>query len=408
MNRQGLGRWFALLIALTLCLNGCDSPIQDKRNGDSEAEVTEEAATAAPLASPSEHLLSVWSDYLRVIDDMYTSELWALDYVDTYLKSKDWRDLRKARCACMVSARHLGGLSMAENDLDSEEYLQLAEQGVDTSFQSMEFSALANTLENDQRTIKTRFVGNLEGNIVFDSTNDILKQESSLKREMISYMMQYTCTMTNYLLVSLGDEAVAEEYWASMKEKYPVLANGASAWLDDKKSLEDATKACLDRYQKMAYKYSDLLSSANADYYLLEKIIKEKDIKSLIASANHMTNVPKLLPLPVWFTLSEVEYECCQIEEDGKIVSPQSGEEISMDQYGIMAGYEGVELKTVEEYISSIESYVDDVRKEPEENIWIITMPGYLVKIEWRGQKVSFYFDGEDMTLVPLWYMGLQ
>ena len=40
-----------------------------------------------------EHLLKVWSDYLQVQEDMYTSELWALDYAEKFLDTGDWGDL---------------------------------------------------------------------------------------------------------------------------------------------------------------------------------------------------------------------------------------------------------------------------------------------------------------------------
>ena len=50
--------------------------------------------------------------------------------------------LAKARTACIASARYLSELSMTEDDLPEEEYLILAEMGIDTGYQSVEFASV--------------------------------------------------------------------------------------------------------------------------------------------------------------------------------------------------------------------------------------------------------------------------
>ena len=89
-----------------------------------------------------EHLMRVWSDYLRVQEELYASELWALDYVETYLDTGDWDDLARARTACIASVQLIAELSMTEEDLSDEEYVVLAENGADTAFLSGEFEAV--------------------------------------------------------------------------------------------------------------------------------------------------------------------------------------------------------------------------------------------------------------------------
>lgn len=390
-----LGRWLALVTALVLFVTGCASAGE----GDSVQEKSGEAEQAP------EHLLTVWSDYLQVLEKMYSSELWALDYVDTCLESGDWKDLEKARTACIAAAQYIDGLSMTEKDLDTEEYLALANAGVDTSYQSMEFTAVPNTLDIAAQTMGQRFLGDLEGNIFFKSTVDRLKETSSVQREMISYMTQYTCIMTNYLLVSLKDEEVSQNYWSSMQEAYPTLVTGALDWMDEEGDLEKATQECLDEYGKISLKYSNILASAEADLYNLEQIMKKNDKAALIASAQQMTNVPALLPIPSWYTPQSSEYQSFRTAKDGSAAVPAPGEKLPDEPYEVSVRNEGVNVEAVEAYVSSIEKYADSIKREPDSNTWYIAMPDYSIQLDWEEQVVTALFSGQDVTFAPEWYL---
>lgn len=109
---------------------------------DDPAGVPPEESDGADIEQAVQHLLTVWSDHLDILEKMYASELWALDYVEAYLESGDWKDLVRARTACIASARYLSELSMTEEDLSEEEYLVLAERGIDTGYQSVEFASV--------------------------------------------------------------------------------------------------------------------------------------------------------------------------------------------------------------------------------------------------------------------------
>ena len=149
-------RLWIMVMLLTLTVTGCSEAGESSEeeltsnleNGKNETESGTEQAV--------QHLLEVWSDYLQTLDQMYASQLWAMDYVDAYLESGSWEDLGKARTACITSAGSLEELAMTEEDLTEEEYLTLAEAGIDAEYQSLAFSGLPDELDDAHLVIRER------------------------------------------------------------------------------------------------------------------------------------------------------------------------------------------------------------------------------------------------------------
>ncbi|MDE6636092.1 MAG: hypothetical protein K2K09_05735 [Lachnospiraceae bacterium] len=386
------GYAIVFVIAFALMTAGCDSNLQ--RN--------EEEFKAA-----SEHLMTVWSDYLRLTEQMYSSETWALDYVDAYLESGDWTDLSMARTACITSEKYIKELSMTEEDLDEKEYGILAEAGVDTTYQSSEFAGVPETLKSGRRAIGENILEPLEADIFYKSANDNLKKMVSIQRETITAMSRYTCAMTNYLLVSIGDEEMSESYWESMQENYPVICKGRAEWLDNETDIKKAASGYLDDYEETLSKFSDLIAAKNSELYNMTEIIQNNDMEALIADACHMVNLPEMIQMPVWYAPESAVYINYVIKEDGSTAYPESGDELKDLSYKVYVQIDGVTLEEVEEYIQHIDGTVGDIVKSSETDMWLITMKDYQVVIQSKEGKVQIIFEGEDVTFAPGWYIGL-
>ena len=266
-----------------------------------------------------QHLLTVWSDHLDVLENTYASELWALDYVEVYLESGDWKDLVKARTACIASARYLSELSMTEEDLSEEEYLILAEKGIDTGYQSAEFASITDFVEEAHNIIRNQLLVGLEGDIYLENSIRALRERVSAERESISVLCQYICVETNYLLLTLGDDARSEPYWSAMKENYPALASGQAQWCADEKDLEAAADACMDQYEDIVSRQVDFVSGAEAELFHMTQIVENEDLEALVASAHTMEHVPDLLPYPEWYDPHTTGYLSVVIGEDGSV-----------------------------------------------------------------------------------------
>lgn len=368
-------------------------------------ELDDASADKPSIEQAAQHLLTVWSDHLDVLERMYASELWALDYVDVYLESGDWNDLVKARTACIASARYLSELSMTEEDLSEEEYLVLAEAGVDTGYQSAEFASVADFVEQAHKVIRNQMLERLENNVFAESSIEILKAHASAERDAISIMCQYSCDETNYLLLTLGDEAVSKSYWSAMKENYSVLSSGQSEWCAVEAELEAAVTACLDKYEDVIIKKADLISMAEAELYQMTQIIENEDLESLMASAHTMDNVPYLLPCPAWYAPHTSKYLSGFMGEDGSVTYPESGDDLGDDRQEVFIQAEGVTEEKIAAYIDTAKDYALDTWKAEDSGAWYISMPDYNVKIDCKDDTALIHFSGEDITFTPIWYI---
>lgn len=352
-----------------------------------------------------QHLLTVWSDHLDVLENTYASELWALDYVEVYLESGDWKDLVKARTACIASARYLSELSMTEEDLSEEEYLILAEKGIDTGYQSAEFASVPVFVEEAHNIIRNQLLVGLEGDIYLENSIRALKERVSAERESISVLCQYICVETNYLLLTLGDDARSEPYWSAMKENYPALASGQAQWCADEKDLEAAADACMDQYEDIVSRQADFVSGAEAELFHMTQIVENEDLEALVASAHTMEHVPDLLPYPEWYDPHTTGYLSVVIGEDGSVAYPESGDSLGDGQYGVYMQAEGVTEEDIAKYIYTAKNYAFDVWSSEDGEAWYIRMPEYTVKMDCEGDTATIFFNGEDVTFAPVWYL---
>lgn len=358
------------------------------------------------VKNASEHLLVLWSDYLRVLDQMYASELWALDYVDAYLESGDWKELTKARTACIASARYLTELSMTEEDLSEEEYLTLAGAGIDTGYQTIEILSLADALEEAHLVIRKQLLQDLEGGIFYESSVETMKEQVALQREYIACMCRYTCNETNYLLLSLGDNVMSDAYWSSMQENYPALSIGCTDWIDTEAELKALEDAYLDEYEEIILKHSELLSGMNADLYRMKQIIQNGELEKLMESVYSMTNVPELLPIPEWYNPEYVGYLSFIAAEDGSVVYPESGDELPDANYGMYIQITDISEEEIEDYINTVKDTAQLAWKGENSSSWYIAMSEYQVKIDLEGDTATCLFSGEDITFAPIWYIA--
>lgn len=355
----------------------------------------------------ADHLLTVWSDYLQVHEDMYASVLWASDHIEQYLDTGDWEDLSKARTACIASARYLSDLSMTEEDISDEEYAVLAKGGADTTFQSIEIGSVPSRIDDEHTFVRGQMLEALEGGIFLSDDIETLQEEVSLHREVIAYWCRNECLTTNYLLLTLGGGERATAYWEAMPGKYPVLSTGYGEWEDNEHVLEDNAEQCLDQVEEATLRQADLLSSVRADLYNREKAVKDNDVGQWIASAFVMDDIPELLPMPDWYDPQTARYLSYIQDEDGTIACPASGDALEEAPYGVYIQIEGVSAQEIADYITEIQASTQGIRKDPHTDTWDIAMTDYHIRFSLEERTATVIFDGQDVTFVPVWYLDI-
>lgn len=388
-----------LMIMVVFLITGCSA--------SDGATASESGRNDGQAQEAREHLMTVWSDYLQVQEELYASELWALDYIETYLDTGDWNDLGKARTACIVSLQFIAELSMSEEDLSDEEYVVLAKNGVDTAYLSGEFEAVPSGIEEEQAFMRNRMLESLEAGVFIASDMEFLRETVSLHKEYIAYLCQCECITTNYLLLTLGDENGADDYWEALPGDYQTLCEGAEDWNDSETDLEKNMNLCLDEIEKITLGQADLLSAMEADLYKMRETAENQDVEKWRESAFRIENIPQLLPMPAWYRPDTAKYLSFIAKEDGEVSYPESGEELKDDSYGVYVQIEGISAEEIGSYVEVIRPLTQGVQKEEGTDTWFIMMEGYNIKIREEEGTVTLLFDGEDVTFAPGWYVGM-
>lgn len=392
-----------MVMLLTLTVTGCSEAgessekelMSNLENGKNETESGTEQAV--------QHLLEVWSDYLQTLDQMYASQLWAMDYVDAYLESGSWEDLGKARTACITSAGSLEELAMTEEDLTEEEYLTLAEAGIDTEYQSLAFSGLPDELDDAHLVIRERLLESLESDVFYKDAVEMLEEEVSVQRKKIACMEDYACAMTNYLLLTVQDYTDEKSYWNTVQKEYPALTADGPEWKKTEAEVLEAGDSSLDAYEEISLEHAELLSRMEANLYETKQKGQSGE-EALEEAAFLIQDTPDFLPAPEWYDSAQAGYASFRKGKDGSLIYPESGDELEGDGFGVYMQMEGISREETVAYMAAAEQYADTVKEE--EDVWQIIMPGYEVQVEWEDQVVTVIFYGEDVTFVPEWYLS--
>lgn len=434
MKKYLLKQTVCLFMAvLLLWMGGCSSQADEPGSGDSPVSEQDDTGVSAPasgkdgadaygLASPKaaelsreefrqaedamEHLLTVWSDYLRIQEETYASELWTLDYIEIYLETGDWNDLCKARTACIASARFLSDLSMTEEDISDEEYAALAKTGMDVTYQSAEFEAVLSKIENGHTFVRNQMLESLEGLVLFSRDRELIQEAVSIQKEYIAYYCECECIFTNYLLLTSGDKETASAYWETLPEKYPVLSTGLQEWNNSEDDLAENMEQCLDSIEDTTLRHADLLSASGAELYKMADAVEKQDVRKWIESAFILENTPELLPMPEWYEPETAKYLSFITEEDGTITYPESGDKLEDASYGVYMQIPDISAAEIHAYVVAVQPLAQNVWKSEGIDEWNIKMADYSIQISLEDGMATVLFDGEDVTFAPVWYMA--
>lgn len=280
----------------------------------------------------------------------------------------------------------------------------MAKAGMDVSFQSEQLRTIENDLEESHTFVRNRLLESLEEDIFFSNSVERLKEDIALEREYLSYWLESECNTLNYLLLTMKDKEKAEEYWENFLEKYPTLARESLKWNDSKSEMEKQEDQCLDNIQEILIDRADLEAAMQADIYELEQIIEKGDGGTWKNISLAMNNMPVLLLTPEWYDSEAAGYLSFTKDEEGNVVYPESGDNLTDDFYGVYIEIEGVSEKEIDAYIELVRNITQEVKKI-EGKEWNIMMPDYSVQISLQDNIATLIFYGRDVTFAPAWYL---
>ncbi|MBE5780133.1 MAG: hypothetical protein E7331_12500 [Clostridiales bacterium] len=345
------------------------------------------AETTPSLTAAEEKLLFVWETNLAKTQDIYQHIFWALDYVDAWTESRSWQDLACARTACMLVCGYIDELEPPQLTLSSEEIVELNEKGYNVEILES-YGAEVGLAKQMQQTIRIILVPLLEEDAFYAiSMESVVDMSSAMRQELLVYC-QYEQLATNALMLPMFSPEEAEVFWQRMKDTYPVLFFADSAWSDDEAALEDAN-ASLD---------FDIVITAEQRKESREKIIMTDLEDGLLPELIEISGLPAGLPVPVWYDSVSAEYLSYGLQEDGTVIYPACGDDLTPEVCYEMVQQPDISLEQVEAYVELL----NPDRLKQKGNTWVfLTEDGKGVQISWQDQQVQFLFLEDTSSFMP-------
>lgn len=248
---------------------------------------------------------------LEYYDTLISRTLWALDYVDDFVRHNSWESLLKARAACAAAAESylpdelpLPGLPEDDFRLLLEDCLAYelaltedAEDYIDTAALAYERSYYHYS-DYDVFSMGL-FIQLLECDVYRSATLPILENASRECRASLERLSRELCARTNSLLYALGDQRL----WYELPSSFPNVAEGMGRWVSDPLQLADAENTLYSEYYIYQDKQIDLVnlwSIASSERQKFMADLEDGRTDEAATYLNHIFGAPDCVPAPPW------------------------------------------------------------------------------------------------------------
>lgn len=353
------------------------------------------AADAPEVIRAKADMLQLWTDYLYYRQLHSMANTWAYSYIETFLNSREWTDLSRARSVCIGAVEYLKGLEERAKSLtmlSDEDIAALNSAEIDNSYIAVEIENYLWVLEQDRQILESNYRVRLENLDEMSSSDlEIFGSQVKLKRSMQKLTNESLCNQTNYLLAGLNRPEIAQEYWDALPEVYPAIFSERCEWLDNDDLIYAEASRISKEWDKLEDENAKITAAQTAQELKPNAPAQEFPVK----------NPPQLLPSPSWYNSARTIIYNFYEQEDGtysplelNAEPPQKPVSVSM-------------------YIGNVgeadyAAYIEQLREQGfapyrVNNEWVVSFPDYYVIIEYDAGTVSIQFIDEDITFAPQW-----
>lgn len=360
-------------------------------------------------------LLSLWSEYLAIQDEIIHDDLMVCEALIALDESRTWEQMLRTRAvvaAAMTNRSALGAISPGEG-LSIEQQLRLVELGVDVDPYVITMDELNAYLDVDLLTLLD-FSTNLIGYTYDIESLAWTKDWAVLKKDMAVGDAVYLCGMTNHLLNTLGDEENAASYWNEMDTLYPTLSGYRKEFNPDDASLEKF----MDEYiTQMEASQLALAEHVGQGEYIIDSMIYALETGSPYFSKENMIvyeGAPVKLPLaPWWGELGKDIFAYYTLDAESNMIRITMDSDLSVTPDVEVVQTSGVAKQDVIDYAS----YLTDIGlqasslsgHEANEEPFSVTLRkgSIMLIVRWNNGSASVWNVGNRVMFVPDWYVIL-
>lgn len=357
-------------------------------------------------------LLSLWSEYLAIQDEIIHDNLMVCEALIALDESRTWEQMLRTRAvvaAAMTNRSALGAISLGEG-LSIAQQLRLVELGVDVDPYVITMEELNVYLSDELLTLlecSTTLIGNTYDMESLAWTKDW----AVLKKDMAVDDAVYLCGMTNHLLNTLGDEEKAAFYWNEMDTLYPTLSGYKKEFNPDDKSLEKFMDEYITQMEANLLAFSEHVGQGE---YIIDSMIYALETGSPYFSKENMIvyeGAPAKLPLaPWWGELGKDIFTYYTLDEESKMILITMDSDLSVTPDVEVVQSSGVAKQDVLDYAA----YLMDIGlnasslsgNEANEEPFSVTLRkgNIMLMVYWNNGSASIWNVGNRVMFIPDWY----
>ena len=263
-----------------------------------------------PLFAYSEGNDAIFNElgnYLLYADRLLEDELFAIQYVEKFNRTRTQDDLLIARCAVQSALREIRSMEIPEMSMTDDQYFSYMLEGAEVEALSLVYEYLE-VIRDEKINILTGMYHTLLADVYFEPALDNLMKDIGLHRKDIKYDARDYVLMTNYLLMQLKNGGKTDAFWNDIKESTVVLRGEMDVFYEDKTEVAKMAGENLDQMEDNIDKLEVL---GGFEDFMLNITVEAAETGDLSVFKNNRTEIigeTQVFPMPEWCLPTDMEY----------------------------------------------------------------------------------------------------
>lgn len=405
----------SIILSMTLIScsnkNGTSDTSENKQtNGNSSASDTdisedresENAEAAALPDEAAERIEAVWSEYLKAAEIKCRSAEWATEHILSFCRERDVSSYRRAVAALESAAAALDGITLPELQFTEEETSAAMKYGVDVSYIGSRYSSLASEAKQSAAVFRNLLIY-FFNNSLWEYGLEYIELAAEFNNSKAKLEIEELILSTNLVLLTVGRDSYGE----ALKKDCASLFTDATVFIDNIPETEFKIDACLDNYEKLTKKLSELESTILANDNILSDAIQTNDWSEFYSEAVTISDGINAVFLPETtadYTVASYFYKA----DTETLQWTVAGDDLSEIPTGLVITYTDVTQQTFEQYIDTLEmtwweEYSSDTADGKSQ--YMMTNGLNIICVSFKDGTLKILISDADTYICPTWYI---
>lgn len=338
---------------------------------------------------------------------MYKDVKWALDYIESFDREKNWENLLLARAAVSLAVSDIKKQKLPDKEMTDDDYARFMARGIDVNFMANEASSF-----DGEKTSLLNTCGNLNNSVTHEvflkGDWEISMRHSDTTRKLADSYIQYLAHTADWVLATLSDRNITENFSGILSEHCPETHANQTKNPETVKNIEDSIHETLNKIESLYMESTKILGAKRDRLNIIQDALEKKNFALIRDDLMTISNMPPLVAAPKWFDGKDIIYFW---REDGKIIqNPSPRAKLPGVPDGFLLRASGVTPEQVKEYQKELSEYglrFLGSREDDRKISMLYETGGSDFAIFWEDGTAKIITGENHVCLVPVLYLSL-